>query len=282
MGENGIPRGFGGKVMDWHQALAVGAIVLLILFLFWAEDSRSAGAKSSGRSREHRNAANVGASGQGQEAELWIESNLNRYIKGSFTVFRNVYVPTKGRTAEIDVVMLHKKGIFVFESKDYSGWIFGGATQLYWTQSFPNGVKYQFYNPVQQNANHIKALANYLGLPTSLFMSYIVFSDRCSLKSIPENTCDMVITHQEQLIREVNSDLANAHGPLFTRRELSQMSAKIKARTRVSKAVKRKHIRDIQTKCLFCGSPLKLYKGKQGKMWRCTNYPKCKFTRPAD
>ena len=39
---------------------------------------------------------------------------------------RNVYIPKdNGETSEIDVVYITQKGIFVFESKNYSGWIFG-------------------------------------------------------------------------------------------------------------------------------------------------------------
>ena len=45
--------------------------------------------------------------------------------------------------------MIHEKGIFVFESKNYSGWIFGSADQLNWTQSLQNGEKHHFYNPIR-------------------------------------------------------------------------------------------------------------------------------------
>lgn len=41
-------------------------------------------------------------------------------------MLRNIYVPYNGKTSEIDVLMIREKGIFVFESKNYSGWIFGG------------------------------------------------------------------------------------------------------------------------------------------------------------
>lgn len=38
---------------------------------------------------------------------------------------RNVYVPKDdGSTSEIDLLYITQKGIFVFESKNYSGWIF--------------------------------------------------------------------------------------------------------------------------------------------------------------
>lgn len=50
--------------------------------------------------------------------------NLGGYKKFLF----NCYVPkTDEKTTEIDVIMLHETGIYVFESKNYSGWIFGSA-----------------------------------------------------------------------------------------------------------------------------------------------------------
>ena len=45
----------------------------------------------------------------------------------------NLYIPkSNGETTELDVVLLHESGIYVFESKNYSGWIFGTESQQYW------------------------------------------------------------------------------------------------------------------------------------------------------
>lgn len=36
------------------------------------------------------------------------------------------YIPKgNGETTELDVILLHESGIYVMESKNYSGWIFG-------------------------------------------------------------------------------------------------------------------------------------------------------------
>lgn len=52
----------------------------------------------------------------------------------------NLYIPkSNGETTELDVVLLHESGIYVFESKNYSGWIFGTESQQYWTQTLPTG-----------------------------------------------------------------------------------------------------------------------------------------------
>lgn len=66
-------------------------------------------------------------------------------IEGERVVLTNLYLPMKGKTTEIDLLMLHEKGIFVIESKYYSGWIFGSEDQLKWTQCFRNGRKEHFY-----------------------------------------------------------------------------------------------------------------------------------------
>lgn len=119
----------------------------------------------------------------GQFGEFATEFALaNNNLPGELVIFKNVYVPTKEKTSEIDLLMIHEKGIFVFESKNYSGWIFGSAEQLNWTQSLQNGEKNKFYNPIRQNRTHIKALAEFLEKPASDFTSYIVFSERCTLK----------------------------------------------------------------------------------------------------
>lgn len=76
----------------------------------------------------------------GQYGEYLTEYALTHdNIAGDLVVLKNVYVPTGNKTTEIDMLMIHEKGIFVIESKNYSGWIFGDYNQLNWTQSFPNG-----------------------------------------------------------------------------------------------------------------------------------------------
>ena len=53
-------------------------------------------------------------------------------------VLRNVYIPKdNNETSEIDVLFITQKGIFVIESKNYSGWIFGSEKQYKWTMIYP-------------------------------------------------------------------------------------------------------------------------------------------------
>ena len=52
----------------------------------------------------------------GKEAEMNIVYILNKYKTKDVKILNNVYIPTKnGKTIEIDVLMIHPLGIFVFE-----------------------------------------------------------------------------------------------------------------------------------------------------------------------
>lgn len=120
----------------------------------------------------------------------WLIYRCLKNIPGHKHLLFNCYIPKEGGgTTEIDAVMVHASGIYVFESKNYSGWIFGSDTQKYWTQTLPagNGMshKVKFYSPVLQNRGHIRHLKKLLhGLGDLPYYSCIVFSERCTLKSI--------------------------------------------------------------------------------------------------
>lgn len=220
------------------------------------------------------NYENVGQFGEYSTEFALVNDNL----EGELVVLKNIYVPTRGKTTEIDVLMIHEKGIFVFESKNYSGWIFGSADQLNWTQSLQNGQKNKFYNPIRQNRTHIKALAEFLEKPVSEFVSYIVFSERCTLKKVPEDTADIIIVRRPNMLKKLRSTLKFAPTK-YTHDEIQAIAEKLRPLTDKDAAEKQQHIENLQTKCPFCGNSLILRKGKYGQFWGCSAYPECRFTR---
>ncbi len=215
----------------------------------------------------------------GQYGEYATEFALtNNNIYGKFEVLKNVYVPYKEKTAEIDLIMIHEKGIYVFESKNYSGWIFGDENQLNWVQSLPNGEKSKFYNPIRQNQTHIKALSECLELPISAFKSYIIFSNRCTLKKVPKSTDSVIIVKREDMLNNIRADLKRLP-VIYNDREIQHYKYRLIDHTNKSSEDKEKHIDNIKNKCPYCGSDLILRKGKHGEFYGCSAYPKCKFTK---
>ena len=125
---------------------------------------------------------------KGKNGEYRTYKYLNG-LEGHKMYLFNLYLPKdNGETTELDVVLLHDSGMYVFESKNYSGWIFGTETQKNWTQTLPMGrgksQKNHFFNPIMQNKGHIKWLKSYLQNECLPVFSCIVFSDRCTLKNI--------------------------------------------------------------------------------------------------
>ena len=77
-------------------------------------------------------------------------------------IFRNVYIPTAdGKTSEIDLLVVSKKGLLVFECKNYAGNIYGDMKYDKWIQYLGKKKSY-FYNPILQNRSHAKHLKKFL------------------------------------------------------------------------------------------------------------------------
>ena len=223
----------------------------------------------------------------GQFGEYMTEYALkNNNLKGEYIVLKNAYVPLKNKSTEIDLLMIHEKGIFVFESKNYSGCIFGKADDTNWVQKMSNGSKHVFYNPIKQNNTHIMALADYLSLPNSAFTSYIIFSERCTLKKVPKSTQEVVILQRNKMLKNLRKELKKRE-IIYTKEKIKEFEMKLKPLTNVSDKVKKQHIEDIKQKydtniCPFCGKKLIKRTGKYGQFMGCTGYPKCKYTRQID
>lgn len=97
--------------------------------------------------------------------ETLIKILLNRYIEknGGYAV-NDVIIPIgQGKTAQIDHILFSKYGIFVIETKNLSGLLFGNDTAYYWSQNI-YGDKYKVYNPVLQNKKHVELISNILGI----------------------------------------------------------------------------------------------------------------------
>lgn len=182
----------------------------------------------------------------GLYGEYLIVEDLQR-ISGIHKTLVNMYIPKlKGEgMTEIDILLIHEKGIYVIESKNYSGWIYGKEKDYKWTQVFPNKKKFKFYNPIKQNRTHVRAIQNVLSdIPEELFASIIVFSNRCTLKSIDVTSLDIHIVNRKNLsiIQKINQTQVDNRLNVFT------IYGKLMKYTNVSDQVKQEHINKIQQK----------------------------------
>ena len=121
---------------------------------------------------------------KGEMGEKRVAGILSRLPRDKYQIMNDLLIHhANGHTSQIDHVVVSEYGIFVIETKNYSGWIYGGANSEYWTQNI-YGKKYQLYNPIQQNQGHVRALRRILkDLPSDMFISIVAFSRRATLKN---------------------------------------------------------------------------------------------------
>lgn len=175
-----------------------------------------------------------------------------RPLEGERKFLFNCYLPKDdNETTELDVILIHESGIYVFESKNYSGWIFGTETDRYWTQTLPAGKgkshKSRFFNPIMQNKLHLKWLENYLGEDESLLMSYIVFSDRCTLKDINLTSGNHRVINRYDILPELRRRSGELGKRLSVER-IEEIYNKLLPMTKVDEAKKAEHIENIKKK----------------------------------
>ncbi|MCX4296097.1 MAG: NERD domain-containing protein [Lachnospiraceae bacterium] len=244
---------------------------------------------------------------KGRLGEFYIYKYL-KSLAGYKRYLFNLYIPkNNGETTELDVVLLHESGIYVFESKNYSGWIFGTESQQYWTQTLPVGrggsQKNQFYNPILQNKGHLKWIQIFLEDQTLPFYSYIVFSDRCTLKNITLTSAKHYVINRYNLLSAVQQNIAKT-GIQLSPEKIDNLFEKLYPFTQIEEAEKMAHITNIQqntqrsfsqpisnTKvtsnieriiCPRCGEKLVVRIARKGehqgkKFLGCSNYPKCRY-----
>lgn len=219
---------------------------------------------------------------RGRAGENKVSRILSKLPYIQYRVINDVLLKTSQGTTQIDHVVLSEYGIFVIETKNYSGWILGGEHSEEWTKNV-YGNKYQFRNPLKQNYAHVKALMEVLEITTeNVFIPIIAFSNQADIKV----HCSKNVIN----FRQLKSYILNYQTPVLPVDKIILYEAKLQGFTNYSKDDKSIHVAGVKAKadfsksnismgiCPKCGEKLVERKGKYGKFLGCSNYPRCHFT----
>ena len=110
--------------------------------------------------------------------------------KDDYHLIKNVTLRTNEGTTQIDHVIVSRYGVFVIETKNMKGWIFGNPNQKNWTQKiYRHTIKFQ--NPLHQNYKHVRVLSSLLGISEAKFYSVVAFVGESTFKTpMPENVTE--------------------------------------------------------------------------------------------
>ena len=129
---------------------------------------------------------------KGMAGEIFVGYFLKKLLdKDQYQIVNDVLIPDQyGGTTQIDHIVFSQYGIFVIETKNWGGKIYGEADSEYWKQYFFGNKPNNHSNPIKQNIKHIKCLAELTGASEKCFMSAVIVLGFSILKNkdrIPES-----------------------------------------------------------------------------------------------
>ena len=206
---------------------------------------------------------------------MWMNIDSQAYQR-----LHNVVIPSSNGPTQIDHILVSIYGVFVIETKNMKGWIFGEEKSSSWMQTI-HGKKYPFQNPLHQNYRHTQCLAGFLQFDSTVFHSVVFFIGDAVFKSpMPDNV------RSGGLSKYIKSFTA----PLLTPDEVTKILGRLASTKSDPSLTKRKHLHSLKarfsstTVCPKCSGNLVERSAKTGrnagnKFLGCSHYPSCKFTR---
>ena len=251
---------------------------------------------------------------KGKFGEWVVARALARRLEPTaYQVLNNVMIPDQaGGTTQIDHIVFSPFGVFVIETKNMKGWIFGNANAASWNQTIFRS-KHSFQNPFRQNYKHVKCLAELTGLDERHLIHVIVFIGDCTIKTretLPESLVTngrelaaFIKKHQEPVIPiealqaaiqrlstgQLKNSFANQRAHVSHVREIAEgkqrpapMAAPVAPAPPLSNASPApQDTATASPTCPRCGSAMVLRTASKGanagnRFWGCSNYPNCR------
>lgn len=135
---------------------------------------------------------------KGQVGEKRVAKAIGSLDPHFYRQMNNVMLKDRFGLTQIDHIVFSPYGIFVVETKNYSGWIFGSANSRKWCQVLPRERHY-FQNPYRQNYRHIRCLSAVTGMPERNFIQVVAFMGDCDVKTRKELPKSFVTGKRELL-----------------------------------------------------------------------------------
>lgn len=264
---------------DW---IIIGLLVFLLWLLLSPNRRRTKRKWHKGRGVDFGSIGfpSVEYVSKGEYGEYAVTSVLEK-LPEVYRVFNDVYLENKGHSSQIDHVVISQYGVFVIETKNYSGDVYGSEKAERWTQ-YLNGEGYEFRNPILQNRSHELAIKNTLHIAPSSIIPVVVFLGGADLHC---NTTSAVLYAVQ--LREY---ILNHQTIAFTPDGVERLAKKLNESIVTDPNRRINHVRNIRQNidrqefqianqiCPRCGGKLVERQGKNGLFLGCSNYPHCKFT----
>ena len=233
----------------------------------------------------------------GEVGEHSVTRRLRRLDDEKYFIINDLlFRKQNGLTTQIDHVVVSPYGVFVIETKNISGYIYGREKGQKWKRiwkawwyGFEHSNQLEFDNPILQNEAHIIALSERLGQGRQIpYYSIIAFSPEAELKVEVEHVPVVYWNHINEVIRSYET-------PVLSLDEAGTIYGEIKDLNITDPEARKKHAQYANArklnyehrtqeainggKCPKCGGNLVRRTGQYGAFYGCSNYPNCKYTK---
>lgn len=224
------------------------------LFSSKQADTKESNIQTTFKSNELKKKDNENiAKRKGDIGEYKINIQLDQLSK-EFKHLKDVMVKnTKGKTgySQIDHIVISPYGIFVIETKNYQGTIYGGKDRKVWSV---NG-KFKMMNPFKQNYGHIQALKALIDEKYHpYFISMVSFTKRCTFKiddmELRKITSSDLLVYDIELSdyidRKVSVNKHQYKEPFLTDSEIQQIYDQIERANITDQSLRKQHVESLK------------------------------------
>lgn len=257
--------------MNLSVIFAIGAFALLAALA-------ALGAAFITRSRRSRR--QTATDRAGAEGERLVADALGKDREGVQRTVNDLIISDgEGKSCQIDHVFINRFGVWVIETKNYAGKIYGSDDAQMWTQYLDGGkIKNDFYNPVKQNNTHIYRLSELLKAK-DVFHNVVIFTGTADLANVRSAN----VFYLEALQRVINYDAGVCLTPQLIEAYYGILrDCKANCQIGLDEHIEnvRRMREDVERGiCPRCGGKLVVRHGKNGDFYGCSNFPKCKFSK---
>ena len=212
---------------------------------------------------------------RGKQGEQMVQAVLGSTVPREKYVINEITVRDgDGCSFDIDHIYINRYGIWVIETKCYSGTVLGKEEVHDWIFTAKNGQQSYRYNPIKQNQTHLHRLKRCLNVNERIFHNIVVFTGEADIRVQSDKVC-----YIGELTEKVNKPTGVTLSVLEMERYYAAI-LELKKQHAVSNSEHVQAINDRMMKsCPECGAELTKMYSEDGTFLVCSNSPKCSFRK---
>lgn len=221
--------------------------------------------------------------------ERKVSSYLEDLSCDDYRVYNDLLIRDGNFTTQVDHVIISRYGVFVLETKNVHGKVYGSGNSEYWKQYLPDSgyrrygytKEHQLRNPIWQNGGHVKSLRRLVFGNDVPVYGIVVFPSETDLFVDSEQP----VLHMWDVvpyIKQYREEVLSAEQMSYYRRRLFEVISTTESdrKSHLENVRRNQDRRDAAVaagRCPLCGGSLILRTGPYGRFYGCSNYPQCNY-----